>query len=135
MDFDRGFSSGFSPLAHFVLFSVFGLESRLPATGLREPKSPKVPGRVPGKGDCWWDCWEQCWEAGFLEKQRNGTAPSSPPSSALFPGTLPNTLPSTSGDLGLLSTVAGGRDSNFWPSSQGPKIRLEFCRKIRPSWP
>ena len=40
------------------------LESQRPATGLRTPKSPKVPGRVPGKGDR----WEQCWEAGFFGK-------------------------------------------------------------------
>ena len=43
----------------------------------------------------------------YLEKQRNGTAPSGPPSSPLFPGNLPSTLPGTFGDLGFLSPVAG----------------------------
>ena len=43
-----------------------------------------------------------------LEKQRNG----SPPSSPLFPGTPPSTPPGTFGDLGVLSPVAGRWDSN-----------------------
>ena len=42
-----------------------------------------------------------------MEKERNGTAPSSP----LSPGTLPSTLPGTFGDLVVFSPVAGGRDS------------------------
>ena len=46
-----------------------------------------------------------------MEKQRNGTAPSSPPSTPPFPGTLPSTPRGTFGDLGFLSPVAGGRDS------------------------
>ena len=36
-----------------------------------------------------------------LEKQRNGTTPSSPPSSPLFPGTLPSALLSPCGGFGL----------------------------------
>ena len=46
-----------------------------------------------------------------MEKQRKGTAPSSPPSNPLFPGTLPSTLPGTFGDLGFLRPVAGRWDS------------------------
>ena len=93
------------------------LQSQRPATGLRTPKSPKVPGRVlgrvPGKrGLLGRTAGSSAGRPVSLEKQRNGTAPSSPPSSPLFPGTLPSTLPGTFGDLGVLSPVAGRWDSN-----------------------
>ena len=92
------------------------LESQRPATGLRTPKFPKVPGRVlgrvPGKRGLLGGLLGAVPGGRFLwKKQRNGTAPSSPPSSPLFPGTLPSTLPGTFGDLGVLSPVAGRWDS------------------------
>ena len=105
------------------------LESQRPATGLRTPKSPKVPGRllerVPGRrGLLGGTAGSSAGRPVSLEKQRNGTAPSSPPSSPLFPGTLPSSLPGTFGDLGVLSPVAGRWDSN--PST--------WFRKTREGW-
>ena len=91
----------------FVKKKYVVLESQRPATGLRTPKSPKVPGRVlgrvPEKGTAGGTAGSSAGRPVSLEKQRNGTAPSSPPSSPLFPGTLPGTF----GDLGVLSPVAG----------------------------
>ena len=57
------------------------LESRLPSTGLRKPKSPKVLGRLPGKSAL----LEGLLGAGLggcfiWKKQRHGTAPSKAPS-------------------------------------------------------
>ena len=50
----------------------FGMESWLRATGLRKPKSSKVPGRVRGRVSqirgLLGDCWEQCCEAAFFGK-------------------------------------------------------------------
>ena len=66
----------------------------------------RVPGGVPGKRALLGDCWEQCWEAA-LECQQSPHA-----AVPFFPGTLPSTLPGTFGDLGFLSPVAGGLDSN-----------------------
>ena len=78
----------------------------------------------PNPQKCPGECCEECWEkrtaggtAGssavsllFQRKWTPSTAPGSPP--ALFPGTLPSTFPGTFGDLGFLSPVAGGLDSN-----------------------
>ena len=65
------------------------LESRPPATGLRNSKSPKVLGRVlgraPGKGTFWGGGLPGAVLGGCsVEKQKNGTAPSSPPITAGF---------------------------------------------------
>ena len=54
---------------------------------------------------------EQCWERSFsLEKQRNGTAPSSP---------FPSALPGIVGDLGFLR-----RDSNSGAFSEAFYIHM-----------
>ena len=89
------------------------LESQRPATGLRTPKSPKVPGRGSlKKGTAGGTAASSAVSLLFQRKGPPSTAPSSPPSSPLFPGTLPGTLPGTFGDLGVLSPVAGRWDSS-----------------------
>ena len=110
-------SRRFSCVAESGCVSTHPLESQRPATGLRTPKSPKVPGRVPGrvpgkKGTAGGTAGSSAVSLLFQRKGPPSTAPSSPPSSPLFPGTLPGTLPGTFGDLGVLSPVAGRWDSN-----------------------
>ena len=71
------------------------LEFQAPATGLRKPKSPKVPGRVlgrvPGKSG---DCWEQCRFTAFPKKETGLPAllPAVPRANPFFPALSPALL-------------------------------------------
>ena len=111
------------------------LESQRPATGLRTPKSPKVPGRVlgrvPGKGDCWGDCWEQCRFSAFPKKPASQHCSQQSPQQSSFSRHSSQHSPGTFGDLGVLSPVAGR-----WDSKTGSwSVLCFFCgRSPRPEF-
>ena len=96
-------------------FYLLELESWPPATGLRKPKSPKVPGRVlgrvPGKRGLLGDCWEQCRFSAFPNKPASQHCSQQSPQRSPFSRHSSQHSPGTFGDLGFLSPVAGRWDS------------------------
>ena len=123
------FESLCSETREVSLLTLFGVEKQLlfPATCYRTEKAqiPKSAGESAGKsagkeGTAGGTAGSSAGRPDSLEKQRNGTAPSSP----LFPGTLPSTLPGTFGDLGFLRPVAGR-----WDSNTGGEIITELILK------
>ena len=91
-----------SPRAPRMAFSLRELESQRPATGLRTPKSPKVPGRVlgrvPGKRGLLGGLLGAVPGGRFLWKNREtALLPAVPPAVPFFPALFPALSPALLG--------------------------------------